>query len=235
MIRLQKVIAKSGYTSRRKAEELIKRGRVLVNGKVVQELGTKVSKEDIIVVNGLILKQEQKVYYLFYKPRGVVTTVKDDKKRKTVLDFFPLKERIYPVGRLDYHTSGLLLLTNDGELTNYLLHPKNEIEKVYLVKIKGIVDNKIINQLKKGVFIDGSISKAKKIKVNKKDLEKQISFLEITIHEGKNHQVKKMFNKVGLDVLKLKRICFSFLNLKGLKTGEYRKLTIREIKKLFRV
>ncbi len=233
MIRLQKVIAKSGYTSRRKAEELIKRGRVLVNGKVVQELGTKVSKEDIIVVNGLILKQEQKVYYLFYKPRGVVTTVKDDKKRKTVLDFFPLKERIYPVGRLDYHTSGLLLLTNDGELTNYLLHPKNEIEKVYLVKIKGIVDNKIINQLKKGVFIDGSISKAKKIKVNKKDLEKQISFLEITIHEGKNHQVKKMFKKVGLEVLNLKRIRFSFLDLKGLKSGEYRKLTSLEIKKLF--
>jgi 23S rRNA pseudouridine2605 synthase len=235
MKRLQKVIAESGYTSRRKAEELIEQGKVLVNGKIVKKLGTKVSNEDIITVNGLILKKEQKVYYLFYKPRGVVSTVSDDKGRKTVLDFFPQKERIYPVGRLDYNTSGLILLTNDGELTNYLLHPKNEIEKVYLVKIKGIVDANIIEQLKKGVLIDNSISKAKEIKVYKKDIKNQTSLVEITVHEGKNHQIKKMFNKVGLDVLKLKRICFSFLNLKGLKTGEYRKLTIREIKKLFRV
>jgi 23S rRNA pseudouridine2605 synthase len=233
MKRLQKVIAESGYTSRRKAEELIEQGKVLVNGKIVKKLGTKVSNEDIITVNGLILKKEQKVYYLFYKPRGVVSTVSDDKGRKTVLDFFPQKERIYPVGRLDYNTSGLILLTNDGELTNYLLHPKNEIEKVYLVKIKGIVDANIIEQLKKGVLIDNSISKAKEIKVYKKDIKNQTSLVEITVHEGKNHQIKKMFNKVGLDVLKLKRICFSFLNLKGLKTGEYRKLTSLEIKKLF--
>ena len=151
MERLQKVIANSGYCSRRKAEEYISTGKVKVNGEVIKELGTKVSGEDYIEVNGNPLnKKEEKVYYLLNKPRGVVTTSKDDKNRKTVVDLIKTDKRIYPVGRLDYDTTGIILLTNDGELTNYLTHPKNEIEKVYVAKINGIITKE---ELKKCVVV----------------------------------------------------------------------------------
>ena len=140
MKRLQKVIAESGYTSRRKAEELIEKGQVTVNGKVVKELGTKVNPADQVVVNGVSLEEQDKEYYILYKPRGVVTTTADDKGRKTVMDFFETNKRLYPVGRLDYDTSGLLLITNDGEFANYLMHPKNEIEKLYIAKVEGVID-----------------------------------------------------------------------------------------------
>ena len=231
MERLQKVIANSGYCSRRKAEELIKNGKVMVNGKKIEELGFKVDGNDIITVENKILKKENKEYILLYKPRGVVTTTSDEKGRKTVLDLIETNKRLYPVGRLDYDTSGLLLLTNDGELTNILIHPKNEIDKVYIAKINGIMNGFEIKTLEKGVLIDGKKTAPCKVKVRKK--EKNSSIIELTIHEGKNHQVKKMFETIGFKVLKLKREKLAFLNLSGLKPGEYRYLSIKEVKMLY--
>lgn len=231
MERLQKVIANSGYCSRRKAEELIKNGKVMVNGKKIEELGFNVDGNDIITVENKILKKENKEYILLYKPRGVVTTTSDEKGRKTVLDLIETNKRLYPVGRLDYDTSGLLLLTNDGELTNILIHPKNEIDKVYIAKINGIMNGFEIKTLEKGVLIDGKKTAPCKVKVRKK--EKDSSIIELTIHEGKNHQVKKMFETIGFKVLKLKREKLAFLNLSGLKPGEYRYLSIKEVKMLY--
>ena len=231
MERLQKVIANSGYCSRRKAEELIKNGKVMVNGKKIEELGFKVDGNDIITVENKILKKENKEYILLYKPRGVVTTTSDEKGRKTVLDLIETNKRLYPVGRLDYDTSGLLLLTNDGELTNILIHPKNEIDRVYIAKINGIMNGFEIKTLEKGVLIDGKKTAPRKVKVRKK--EKDSSIIELTIHEGKNHQVKKMFETIGFKVLKLKREKLAFLNLSGLKPGEYRYLSIKEVKMLY--
>ena len=220
MERLQKVIANSGYCSRRKAEEEITKGHVTVNGQIITELGTKVNVSDVIEINGTVLKkQDEKEYILFFKPREVVTTTHDDKGRKTVLDYIDTDLRIYPIGRLDYDTTGLLLLTNDGELANLLMHPKTEIEKVYVAKIEGILTGKEINKLKNGVVIDGRKTSKAKVKVRKVDKKNQTSIVEITIHEGRNHQVKKMFERVGHTVLKLKRERFAFLDLKGLRSG----------------
>lgn len=234
MERLQKVIANSGYCSRRKAEEEITKGHVTVNGQIITELGTKVNVSDVIEINGTVLKkQDEKEYILFFKPREVVTTTHDDKGRKTVLDYIDTDLRIYPIGRLDYDTTGLLLLTNDGELANLLMHPKTEIEKVYVAKIEGILTGKEINKLKNGVVIDGRKTNKAKVKVRKVDKKNQTSIVEITIHEGRNHQVKKMFERVGHTVLKLKRERFAFLDLKGLRSGEYRYLNIKEVKKLY--
>lgn len=234
MERLQKVIANSGYCSRRKAEEEITKGHVTVNGQIITELGTKVNVSDVIEINGTVLKkQDEKEYILFFKPREVVTTTHDDKGRKTVLDYIDADLRIYPIGRLDYDTTGLLLLTNDGELANLLMHPKTEIEKVYVAKIEGILTGKEINKLKNGVVIDGRKTSKAKVKVRKVDKKNQTSIVEITIHEGRNHQVKKMFERVGHTVLKLKRERFAFLDLKGLRSGEYRYLNIKEVKKLY--
>ena len=234
MERLQKVIANSGYCSRRKAEEEITKGHVTVNGQIIIELGTKVNVSDVIEINGTVLKkQDEKEYILFFKPREVVTTTHDDKGRKTVLDYIDTDLRIYPIGRLDYDTTGLLLLTNDGELANLLMHPKTEIEKVYVAKIEGILTGKEINKLKNGVVIDGRKTSKAKVKVRKVDKKNQTSIVEITIHEGRNHQVKKMFERVGHTVLKLKRERFAFLDLKGLRSGEYRYLNIKEVKKLY--
>jgi len=233
MERLQKIIALSGYCSRRKAEELIVAGKVMVDGKVVTELGTKVSDINRITVEGKTLTREDKEYILLYKPRGVVTTTSDEKNRKTVLDLIETDKRLYPIGRLDYDTTGLLLLTNDGELTNLLIHPRNEIDKVYLAKINGIMSGLDIKKLESGVVIDGRKTSRCKVKVRKIDKKNNNSLVQITIHEGKNHQVKKMFNAVGYNVLKLKRESMAFLTLEGLKPGEYRKLSIKEVKKLY--
>lgn len=234
MERLQKVIASSGYCSRRKAEEEIKKGHVTVNGRVVMELGTKVDTQDVVEINGTVIKKEEnKEYILLYKPRETITSVHDDKGRKTVLDCIDSEVRVYPVGRLDYDTTGLLLLTNDGELANLLMHPKTEIDKVYVAKIKGILTGTEINRLKNGIVIDGRKTAKAKIKVRKSDRKTMTSIVEITIHEGRNHQVKKMFEHVGHEVLKLKRERFAFLDLKGLRSGEYRYLSIKEVKKLY--
>ena len=233
MDRLQKVIANSGVASRRKAEELISQGKVSVNGEVITELGTKVSEKDEILVNGIVINREEKVYYLLNKPREVISSAHDEHNRKTVVDLIDEDKRIYPVGRLDYDTTGLIILTNDGELTNLLTHPSNEIDKVYVAKIKGTLTPSEIMALKKGVVIDGFKTSKSKVKVKSIDKKNDTSIVEIIIHEGKNHQVKKMFEAVNHEVLKLKRERIGFLDLTGLNSGEYRKLNHKEVSKLY--
>ena len=233
MERLQKVIAQSGVASRRKAEELIVEGKVKVNGKIITELGTKVSSSDEILVNNELISYEQKEYYILNKPRGVISTTSDDKNRKTVVDMIPTTTRIYPVGRLDYDTTGLILLTNDGEFANILMHPSSEIDKVYVAKIKGIIKGEQINKLKDGVLIDDTLVKASRVKLKKQDPKTNTCMVQLIIHEGKNHQVKRMFDAVGYEVLKLKREKVAFFDLKGLQSGEYRKLTAKEVAKVY--
>lgn len=234
MERLQKVIANAGIASRRKAEELITNGRVKVNGTVIRVLGFKVSSKDKVEVDNKLLEKEDKEYYLLNKPRGVVTTTSDDKNRKTVVDLIDTNARIYPVGRLDYDTTGALLLTNDGDFSNILMHPKNEIDKVYTAKIKGIIKGDAINKLKDGVSIeDGVVVKASRVKLKKVNQLTNTSIVEITINEGKNHQVKRMFEAVGFLVEKLKRERVAFFNVNDLKSGEYRKLTPKEVLKVY--
>lgn len=233
MERLQKVIAASGVTSRRKAEELITAGKVRVNGEIVTELGTKVSDKDRIEVNGEILEKEVKEYYLLNKPRGVVTTTSDDKGRKTVVDLIPTNARIYPVGRLDYDTTGVLLLTNDGDFANILMHPSSGVEKVYVAKLNGIIKGEQINKLKDGVMLDDELVKASRVKLKKVDPKSNSSMVQITINEGKNHQVKRMFEAVGFLVDKLKREKEGFFDLKDLQSGEFRKLTPKEVAKVY--
>ena len=229
MERLQKVIAASGVTSRRKAEELIKDGKVKVNGVVVSELGSKVNDSDMIEVNGKVLSKEEKEYYLMNKPRGVICAVSDDKGRKVVVDLIPSNARLFPVGRLDYDTTGALLLTNDGEFANILMHPKSEVPKVYLAKLEGIIKGNAINQLKNGVLLDNQLVKASRVKLKKTNVEKNTSMVEITIHEGKNHQVKRMYEAVGFTVSKLTRERIGIFSVDDLKSGEYRKLTLKEV------
>lgn len=233
MERLQKIIANSGYTSRRKAEELIKSGKVKVNGKTVTELGTKVESKDIILINNNPLEQEKKEYYLLYKPKNCISSVTDDHQRLTVVDLIPTKTRIYPVGRLDYDTTGILLLTNDGELANLLMHPKYQIEKTYIAKIQGILNSEEIQKLKKGINIENRKVVLKRFKIRNKNENKNTCKVEITIVEGRNHIVKKIFDSLHHPVLELKRETYAFLDLTGLKKGEARKLTLKEIKKLY--
>ena len=234
MERLQKLIAESGYTSRRKAEELIKEGKVKVNGKIVKELGTKASFGDEILVEGNLIEYEEKEYFLFYKPRGVLSTTKDDKGRKTVLDYFDdVEKRIYPVGRLDYDTTGILLLTNDGEFANLMMHPKNKIDKLYVAKVKGIVTKEEINTLKKGVILDNKKIYPTRVKLKKLDKNKLTSIVEITVHDGVNHEVKRLMESINHEVIKLKREVYGFLTLDNLKSGEKRVLSKKEVKKLY--
>ncbi|MGY0691813.1 pseudouridine synthase [Virgibacillus sp. FSP13] len=231
--RLQKVIAKSGITSRRKAEQLIVDGNVKVNGKVTTELGTKVSNNDEIEVNGVPLQKETPVYFMLYKPRGVISSVKDDKNRKVVTDFFPdVKERIFPIGRLDYDSSGIIILTNDGEFANLLMHPRYGVDKVYVAKIKGIPRKNELNILRKGVKADKDLLKAVHYNVLSTDKDSQTSIIEITLHEGKNRHIRRMMEQIGYPVVKLKREQYGMLNLKGLKPGEFRALTPHEVKKM---
>ncbi|GHP12749.1 pseudouridine synthase [Lentilactobacillus fungorum] len=229
--RLQKVIAHAGVASRRKAEKLITAGHVKVNDEVVKELGTKVSAKDIVKVDEVPISKEAPVYYLLYKPRGVITAVSDDKHRKTVVDILKeVPQRIYPVGRLDYDTSGLLLLTNDGDLDNRLTHPRYEVEKTYVAKVKGIVSNDDLKQLRTGVVIDHRKTAKAKTKLIRTNQESSI--VSLTIHEGRNHQVKNMFEKIGHPVEKLSRETYGFLDLHGLQPGEYRKLRPHEVEEL---
>lgn len=230
MERVQKIIAQSGFCSRRKAEEYIKQGKVYVNGEKVN-LGDKCNFEDLVEVDGNKLSREEKEYILLYKPRGIITSMKDEKGRKTVHDLIASSKRLYPVGRLDYDTSGLLLMTNDGQLANILMHPSNNIEKEYVVKIKGKVDPKKVKSLEKGIVIDGK--KTSKAKVKIKSMNDKRTIIYITIHEGRNHEVKKLFESIGYKVDALKRERIAFLNLNGLKSGEYRYLNTKEVKKLY--
>lgn len=233
MERLQKVIARAGIASRRKAEDLIRDGKVKVNGKVITELGVKVSPSDRVEVEEIQIQREEPVYFLFYKPRGVISTVKDEKGRKAVTDFFPdIKERIFPIGRLDYDTSGLLLLTNDGDFANLLMHPRSEIDKVYVAKTEGIPQKEALRKLEKGVRLEDGKTAPAKVKMLSSDKKKQTAIIEIAIHEGRNRQVRRMFEAIGHPVAKLKRERYGFLTLGGLKAGEMRELTPHEVKQI---
>lgn len=234
MDRLQKLISEAGYCSRRKAEELIKNGMVTLNGKIVTELGIKASFKDEILVNGNLIHPQEKEYYLFYKPRGVVCTTKDDKKRKTVLDYFDdVQKRIYPIGRLDYDTSGLLLLTNDGNFANLMMHPSSNIDKLYVAKVEGIITGDEVKRLKNGVRLDDKVIYPSRVKLKRIDKNKMTSIIEITVHDGVNHEIKRLIKSIGHEVIKLKRETFGFLNLANLKSGEKRRLTSKEVKQLF--
>jgi 23S rRNA pseudouridine2605 synthase len=217
----------------RKAEEIIKEGKVKVNDKVVRELGVKVNPNDKIEVEGIPVEREEPVYFLLYKPRGVISSVNDDKGRKVVTDFFPyIQERIYPVGRLDFDTSGLLIMTNDGEFANALMHPTSEVEKVYVAKLKGIPSREAIKSLERGIKLEDGKTAPARIKMLSMERTKNTSIFEISIHEGRNRQVRRMFEAIGTPVMKLKRERYGFLTLHGLSAGEARELTPHEVKQL---
>lgn len=233
MERIQKIIANYGYCSRRKAEELIKKKKVKVNGKII-DVGYLVSSKDKVEVDGNLLVKEKKFeYYLLNKPRSVVSTTNDEHNRKTVVDIINTKTRIYPVGRLDYDTTGVILLTNDGKLANLLMHPSSNIDKTYVAKVRGIVTGYDIKKLRNGVYIDNIKTSKAKVKLRKIDKKKETSIVELTIHEGRNHQVKKMFESLGYKVDELTRIRYAFFTTDGLKVGEYRKLNPKEVSVLY--
>lgn len=229
--RLQKRIANSGYTSRRKAETLISEGKVKVNGTTVTELGTKVKPSDTIEVEGIKIELEDKIYILFHKPTQVITSVSDDRGRTVVTDYFKdIEARIYPVGRLDYDTSGLLLLTNDGEFTNLMTHPRYQIKKKYVAKLKGYLMREEVKALEKGIELEDGMTQPAEVKVKKQDKDKNTTLVEITITEGRNRQVRRMFEHFGHQVTKLSRIEYGPLNVVGLNAGEGRVLTPHEVK-----
>ena len=234
--RLQKYLANCGVASRRKCEEYILQGKVKVNGETVTELGKKVNPEkDIVEFENKIVKETSKhVYILLNKPIGYVTTSDDQFGRDTVLDLVKVRERIVPVGRLDMYTSGALILTNDGDFVYKITHPKHEIEKTYTVTVKGIVQNSEVEQLRQGVQIEDYITKPAKVKILKTDIEKDISRLEITIHEGKNRQVRRMCESVGRKVLALHRSKIGNIGVKDLELGKWRFLNSREIEQLMK-
>lgn len=234
--RLQKYLASCGIASRRKCEEYISQGKVQVNGKVVTELGTKINPDkDTVRFDGKIVSQAKKlVYILLNKPIGYVTTAEDQFGRDTVLDLVKVKERVVPVGRLDMYTSGALILTNDGDFVYKVTHPKHEIEKTYTVTVKGIVKNNEVEKLRKGVKVDDYITKPAKVKILKTDVEKDISRIEITIHEGKNRQVRKMCEAVGRKVLALHRSKIGKIGVKDLELGRWRFLQKREVQELLK-
>ncbi len=233
-IRLQKYLADCGIASRRKCEEYILNKKVKVNGQITRKLGTKINpKVDKIEFDGKEVKsQNEKIYILLNKPIGYVTTAKDQFNRNTVLDLVKTDKRLVPVGRLDMYTSGALILTNDGEFVYKVTHPKNEVEKTYNVTVKGIVKNEEIEKLRHGIKIENYITKEAKVKILKIDEEKNITRIQITIHEGKNRQVRKMCEAIGKKVLALHRSKIGEITVNDLKIGEYRPLSQKEIKSL---
>ena len=231
--RLQKRIAEQSDYSRRKAEELIIEGKVSVNGETIQELGYKVTDKDKIEIEGVALNTNEKKYYILNKPEKCVSTVSDDKGRKTVIDFIKTKAKIYPIGRLDYATTGILLLTNDGDFANLLMHPSSNIEKVYSAKIDGVMTLSDIRELKQGVVIDGYKTRECRVKVRKVNSKTNTSIVEIGINEGHNHQVKKMFKTLGFNVLKLDRIRYGILTIENLKRGESKELSKKDVSRLY--
>lgn len=233
MERLQKVMARAGAASRRHCEEMIVSGLVKVNGKVVTELGTKVDpvRDNIQVGDRTLSIPKQKYYILMYKPRGYVTTLSDEKGRKKVSDLLKgIKDRVYPVGRLDYDSEGLLLMTNDGDLTYGLTHPKRMVPKTYLVRVSGFPEPGKLEQMEKGLALeDGVTAKAGVRIIGEREGN---ALLEITVVEGRNRQVRRMCDYIGHPVLRLKRIRFGNLSLEGLKPGEYRHLKREELRRL---
>lgn len=235
-MKLGKYLAHGGIASRRKSKELIIKGKILVNGKVIIEPSYIVKKDDIVTYKDEIIEKEDLVYFLVNKPRGVISTVYDEKGRKTVLDLLDESdkdERVYPVGRLDYDSTGVLLLTNDGDLAYILTRPEYKVPKTYLVTIKGIITKEAARKLKNGINLEGYKTRKAKIVVQQKNTKNKTSLVELTITEGKNHQVKEMFDYVGFPVKSLTRTHFDFLSTKEVKRGKYRPLKIHEVKKLY--
>lgn len=235
LIRLNKFLADHGVASRRKADEIIDEGLVLVNGRKVFELGFKVNPEtDSVKVKGKpIVTKPQPLYFVFNKPRNVVTSTADPQGRPIVLDYFKkIKKRIFPVGRLDWDTEGLLLMTNDGDFSNEITHPSSNITKTYHAKLDGIPTDAKLEKLKRGVSIIGGKVRAVHLKRLNKGSNKK-DWIEITIAEGKNRQVRKMFEKIGCSVVKLKRVSIGELKLGALKAGDYRPLTTKDLEKIF--
>lgn len=234
MERIQKYLSSCGVASRRKIEELLLDGKIKVNGEIINELGFKVNGDELIEVDGKVIeKREDKVYYLLNKPEKIVSTTSDDKGRGTVIDLIKTDKKIYPVGRLDYDTTGLLLLTNDGELSNKLLHPSKDIEKEYYAVMIGLLRKDHLKAIENGIILDGVKTKKTKVKLKKYDKKFNRSYVNIILTEGKNHEVKNIFGSFGYRVVKLKRTRLSFLTLDGIAKGEYRPLTIKEVKKLY--
>ncbi len=230
MSRLNKYLADCGVGSRRECDKLIADGCVKINGKIAS-LGANVEENDSVSVNGRRVAPKTKNYYIMlHKPKGCVTTVKDDLGRKTVMDFVDIKARLFPVGRLDYDTEGLLILTNDGDVANRLTHPKNNVEKVYVARLSGSLTEAERQTLERGVEIDGRKTMPAKVKILAKD--EHHTRVEVTITEGRNRQVKKMFESVGKEVEFLKRVAEGELRLGGLQRGKYRFLNDREIEYL---
>lgn len=231
--RLQKVISQAGVASRRDAEKIITAGRVKVNGKTVSELGTKVEIEDVVKIDGKAINREKLVYVLLNKPKGVVTTLKDPEGRETVASLVKdIPERIYPVGRLDYHTEGLLLITNDGNLTQAITHPRHHIPKVYEVKVLGLPSDEHLDKLRQGIKLEDGVTQPAKVILLNRDQVKNVSELEVMIFEGKNRQIRRMFEAIGHPVRDLKRTKLAFLTLAGVKRGAHRLLTADEVRRL---
>ena len=234
--RLQKILSRAGVASRRTAEQMILDGRVAVDGKIITELGTKfdVTINKIAVDGKTINYTEEKKYILLNKPKNIISSAKDDRGRKTVVDLITdISERIFPVGRLDYDTEGLILLTNDGELMNALLHPKFQINKTYLAKVTGNITKDKLEKLQNGIQLDDGLTAPAIIRViGKSNTEAKI---EITIHEGRNRQVRRMFNAIDCEVKKLKRIKFANLTIHNLKAGQYRQLNKIELENLYQM
>lgn len=228
-MRINKYMAECGVASRRACDEMILEGRVKVNGKKIDTPGLEINEfNDAVTLDGRRITLVSKKYYIMlHKPKGYVTTVKDDKGRKTVMELIKIRSRLYPVGRLDYDTEGLLLLTNDGQLAYALTHPSHEVPKTYIAKIKGKISDTEVRQLRKGVEIDGKMTLPAVVKII--DTDDEFSRVEVTIKEGRNHQIKKMFEVVGKEVVFLKRTAIGPLKLGGLGRGEYKNLTSKEI------
>ena len=236
MDRLQKVIAHSGVASRREAEELIRQGVVSVNGKVITEMGYLVSSSDTITVNGEVIGKVDTYYYLaLNKPSGYICSTADEKRRKTIMELLPAKYqniRLYPVGRLDYDTKGVILITNDGTFMNEMVGPQSGVEKEYLARIEGLVTNEDLYIFYQGITIDGVKYLPARFKIESVDQKHSSSLVRLLITEGRNHQVKKMFEAIGHPVKKLTRVRFGCITLDGLNVGDVRPLTIHEIKLL---
>lgn len=232
--RLQKVMSQAGIASRRESEKIIQSGRVTVNDKVVTELGTKVMPgNDRIMVDGKRIAAQKFVYILLNKPKAVLTTLNDPQDRKTVASLVnDIEQRIYPVGRLDYNTEGLLLLTNDGALTHTLIHPSKKINKTYIAKVTGQPLQEKIDLLRIGIELEDGKTAPAIIDFVEYEPEKDLTSLKVTIHEGKNRQIRRMFEAIGSDVKQLKRIKFAFLTLDGVKRGGYRHLLASEVEEL---
>jgi len=234
--RLQKIMASCGVASRRKSEELIQGGHVTVNGRVITELGFKASYSDDIRVDGNQISKEDKVYYVLNKPTGYLTTASDDRGRRTVMDLIEeidLQNRIFPIGRLDYDSSGCLLLTNDGDLALKLTKSANNIEKEYLVRVKGMLRPEDLNLIRYGVVIDGKKTKRCKCAITDYDKVYNTTQVRMIITEGRNREIRKMFDTIGFEVKKLKRIRFGCVTVEGLALGKYRPLKIHEVKTLY--